>query len=195
MYTMNFPAELVYMRIIACCTQRLLPLSTAANCAYIHSRVQDGDRPVQTAGAQGCSCNRLQWNQGCQEGGQSLQPLVYPFMQVYKCLCNSTNNQYSDKYQNCNNVCVCVRRCVCDFQAFLIFDLQIAAIKVVVANMACRVVDRAIQVYGGMGVCQDTPLPAMYAGARSLRIADGPDIVHTETVAKLELQQQLAAKL
>ncbi len=73
--------------------------------------------------------------------------------------------------------------------------VQIAAIKVVVANMTCRVVDRAIQVYGGMGVCQDTPLAGMYAGARSLRIADGPDIVHTETVAKLELKSQLAAKL
>ncbi len=45
---------------------------------------------------------------------------------------------------------------------------------------------------GGMGVCQDTPLAHMYAGARSLRIADGPDVVHLETVAKLELQQQLA---
>ena len=52
-----------------------------------------------------------------------------------------------------------------------------------------------VQVYGGMGVCQDTPLPAMYAGARSLRIADGPDVVHMETVAKEELKQQLRAKL
>ena len=68
---------------------------------------------------------------------------------------------------------------------------QIAAIKVLAAGMACNVVDRAIQVYGGMGVCQDTPLPAFYAGARSLRIADGPDIVHMETVAKEELKQQL----
>ncbi len=41
-------------------------------------------------------------------------------------------------------------------------------------------------------MCQDTPLAHMYAGARSLRIADGPDVVHLETVAKLELQQQLA---
>ena len=71
---------------------------------------------------------------------------------------------------------------------------QIAAIKVLAANMACNVVDRAIQVYGGMGVCQDTPLPAFYAGARSLRIADGPDIVHMETVAKEELKQ-LQSKL
>lgn len=46
------------------------------------------------------------------------------------------------------------------------------------------------QVFGGAGVSQDTPLAAMYAGARSLRIADGPDIVHLETVAKEELKQQ-----
>ena len=44
-------------------------------------------------------------------------------------------------------------------------------------------------------MCQDTPLPGMYAGARSLRIADGPDVVHMETVAKEELKQQLQAKL
>ncbi len=50
----------------------------------------------------------------------------------------------------------------------------------------------SFQVHGGMGMCQDTPLAQMYAGARSLRIADGPDVVHLETVAKLELQQQLA---
>ena len=72
---------------------------------------------------------------------------------------------------------------------------QIAAIKVLAAQMGCNVVDRAIQVHGGMGVCQDTPLAAFYAGARSLRIADGPDIVHMETVAKEELKQQLQSKL
>ena len=55
--------------------------------------------------------------------------------------------------------------------------------------MTCRVVDRAIQVHGAMGVCQDSPLAHFYAGARSLRIADGPDIVHMETVAKEELKE------
>lgn len=68
------------------------------------------------------------------------------------------------------------------------FLLQVAAIKAVVPSMACRVVDRAIQVHGGMGVCQDLPLAYMYAGVRTLRIADGPDIVHLETVAKTELK-------
>jgi len=65
---------------------------------------------------------------------------------------------------------------------------EIAAIKVAVAQMACRVVDRAIQLHGGEGVSQDSPLPHWFAGARSLRIADGPDIVHLETVAKHELK-------
>lgn len=52
-----------------------------------------------------------------------------------------------------------------------------------------------MQVFGGMGVCQDTPLAHMYVTVRCLRIADGPDVVHMETVSKLELQQQLQAKL
>jgi len=72
--------------------------------------------------------------------------------------------------------------------SFLHATRQIAAIKVAVAQMACRVVDRAIQLHGGEGVSQDSPLPHWFAGARSLRIADGPDIVHLETVAKHELK-------
>ncbi|WP_102126312.1 acyl-CoA dehydrogenase family protein [Deinococcus planocerae] len=71
---------------------------------------------------------------------------------------------------------------------------QIAAIKVVAPNVALRVIDRAIQVFGGAGVSQDTPLANMYAGARTLRLADGPDIVHTETVAKEEMKRQQRAK-
>lgn len=67
--------------------------------------------------------------------------------------------------------------------------------KIAVPRMACKVIDRAIQVHGGMGVCQDTPLAYAYAGARSLRIADGPDEVHLEAVAKQELQGALKARM
>jgi acyl-CoA dehydrogenase len=65
--------------------------------------------------------------------------------------------------------------------------MEIAAIKVVAAGMACRVVDRAIQVHGGAGVSDDFPLAAMYAYARTLRLADGPDEVHKMTIARHEL--------
>jgi len=54
----------------------------------------------------------------------------------------------------------------------------IAMIKIVVPSMACQVVDRAIQIHGGLGFCQDTPLAEYYAYARVLRMADGPDEVH-----------------
>jgi acyl-CoA dehydrogenase len=64
---------------------------------------------------------------------------------------------------------------------------EVAAIKVVVPRMACKVIDDAIQVHGGAGVSDDTPLAAMYAGARTLRIADGPDEVHVRSVARAEL--------
>ena len=71
---------------------------------------------------------------------------------------------------------------------------QIAAIKAVAPRMALDVVDRAIQVHGGAGVGPDTPLPALWAGLRTLRIADGPDEVHLRDVARLELREQLARR-
>jgi len=70
---------------------------------------------------------------------------------------------------------------------------EIAMIKVVAPNVALAVLDRAIQAHGGAGVSQDTFLAAAWANVRTLRLADGPDEVHTESVAKLELQKWAAA--
>ncbi|MBZ8141571.1 acyl-CoA dehydrogenase [Rubrivivax gelatinosus] len=64
---------------------------------------------------------------------------------------------------------------------------EIAMIKVVAPTMACQVIDWAMQVHGGAGVCEDLPLAYFYASARTLRFADGPDEVHRQTIAKLEL--------
>lgn len=66
---------------------------------------------------------------------------------------------------------------------------QIAAIKLVAPRMACRVIDRAIQVHGGAGVSEDTPLAQLYAAHRAMRIFDGPDEVHLRTVARAELRR------
>ena len=65
---------------------------------------------------------------------------------------------------------------------------EIAMIKAVVPKMALKVIDRAIQTHGGAGVCQDFPLAFAWTIARMLRIADGPDEVHIESVAKMELK-------
>jgi acyl-CoA dehydrogenase len=67
---------------------------------------------------------------------------------------------------------------------------EIAQIKVVAPNATLRVLDRAIQAFGGAGVSGDTPLAAFWAESRILRLADGPDEVHRAAVAKLELKKE-----
>ena len=69
---------------------------------------------------------------------------------------------------------------------------EIAMIKVVAPNVALKVIDRAIQMCGGAGVSQDFHLAMAYAHSRTLRLADGPDEVHRETVAKMELKKYAA---
>ncbi len=66
---------------------------------------------------------------------------------------------------------------------------EIAMIKVVAPNMTLRVIDRALQAHGGGGVCQDFRLANAWSHARTLRFADGPDEVHREAIAKLELRK------
>ncbi len=70
--------------------------------------------------------------------------------------------------------------------------VEIAAIKVAAPEMATWVIDRAIQTFGGAGVSQDTPLAELYAQARMLQIADGPDEVHLMTLARRELRRYSA---
>lgn len=70
---------------------------------------------------------------------------------------------------------------------------EIAMIKVVAPSMACEVIDWAMQVHGGGGMCDDFPLAYSYASARTLRFADGPDEVHRNAIAKAELAKYAAA--
>lgn len=70
---------------------------------------------------------------------------------------------------------------------------EIAMIKVVAPSMALDVIDRAVQVHGGAGVSDDFGLAAAWAGARTLRLADGPDEVHRASIAKLEIARQAAS--
>ena len=66
---------------------------------------------------------------------------------------------------------------------------EIAMIKVVAANMMMNVLDRAIQVFGAMGVSDDTPIARMWRDGRTMRLADGPDEVHKMTIARRELRR------
>ena len=70
---------------------------------------------------------------------------------------------------------------------------EIAMIKVVAPNVACQIIDWAIQAHGGAGVTEDFPLAYAYAMIRTLRLADGPDEVHRVTLAKLELKKHAAS--
>ena len=65
----------------------------------------------------------------------------------------------------------------------------ISQIKVVAPLMALKVIDEAIQMHGGMGISQDTPLAHMWTHVRTLRLADGPDAVHRRQVARAELRR------
>jgi acyl-CoA dehydrogenase len=67
--------------------------------------------------------------------------------------------------------------------------IWISMIKTAVPNFSIRIVDEAIQMYGALGVSQDTPLAGMYMGQRTLRLADGPDAVHRMVVGRNELRQ------
>jgi acyl-CoA dehydrogenase len=71
---------------------------------------------------------------------------------------------------------------------------EVSQIKVAVPSMALEVIDMAIQLHGGAGVSDDFPLAAAYAGARALRLADGPDEVHLNLVARFELAPYVEAK-
>jgi acyl-CoA dehydrogenase len=66
----------------------------------------------------------------------------------------------------------------------------VAQIKAVAPQMACDVIDRAIQVHGGMGVCDDVPLARLYGWHRAMRLFDGPDEVHMRTIARAELGRE-----
>ena len=68
--------------------------------------------------------------------------------------------------------------------------IEVAAIKVAAPNVALKIIDRAIQVHGGAGVSDDTPLAYMWAHMRTLRLADGPDEVHKLSIARRELRRQ-----
>jgi len=69
---------------------------------------------------------------------------------------------------------------------------KIAAAKVLAPSTVLEVLDTAIQAHGGGGVCDDFPLARLWAGARTLRLADGPDDVHLISIARLELGKRIS---
>jgi acyl-CoA dehydrogenase len=72
---------------------------------------------------------------------------------------------------------------------------EIAAIKVIAPRIACNIIDRAIQVHGGLGVCDDVPLAKMYGWQRALKIFDGPDQVHLRSISRWELKRDRVVRL
>ena len=72
---------------------------------------------------------------------------------------------------------------------------EISMIKVAAPGMIWNVVDRALQSFGGMGVCQDTPLAPLLAAARVMKIVDGPDEVHLMMLGRMEFREHNLAKL
>jgi acyl-CoA dehydrogenase len=71
--------------------------------------------------------------------------------------------------------------------------VEIAQAKILVPNMALEVIDKAVQTYGAQGICQDTPLAAMWAHVRTVRIADGPDEAHLEQLGQRENKRAVEA--
>merc|ERR1712014_433135 len=80
--------------------------------------------------------------------------------------------------------------CIADERGFKDARKYIAMIKVAAPKAALKIVDEAIQVHGAHGVSQDSKLSDMWTGIRTLRVADGPDIVHLNTIAKEELKRK-----
>lgn len=72
--------------------------------------------------------------------------------------------------------------------------IWISMIKTAVPNNTIRIIDEAIQMFGALGISQDTPLAGMYMGQRTLRLADGPDAVHRMVVGRHELRQYSGQK-
>ena len=89
----------------------------------------------------------------------------------------------------CRQMCY-LAACMADEKGFKDARKYIAMIKVAAPRMALKIVDEAMQVHGAHGVSQYSRLSTIWRGLRTLRLADGPDIVHLNTVAKMELSQQ-----